>query len=203
MTPDASSDFTVLPSPDLDRAAKACPLLETEKAKGEWISCCSRRFFPLAKRIAGNDDLAMDVLQISWIKVLQATNVGLGGPKACPWVAAVVANSAKDALRRQNRRREVSLAPFQDPSVGPTAETRVQEQEMLQLLREMVAVLPEIYRQIVELRLDEHLSTEEAAERLGIPRSTAASRLHRAVKMLNKSITARIEGEESAGDPTA
>lgn len=198
MPPDASSDFIVLPSPDMDRAAKACPLLETEKAKGEWISCCSRRFFPLAKRIAGDDDLAMDVLQISWIKVLQAANVGLGGPKACPWVAAVVANSAKDALRRKNRRREVSLDLVQGPTVGPTAETQAQEQEMLQLLREMVAVLPEIYRQMVELRLDEHLSTEEAAERLGIPRSTAASRLHRAVKMLNKRITARLEGEEGA-----
>lgn len=202
MTSDASSDFTVLPSPTLDRAAKACPLLETEKAKGEWISCCTRRFFPLARRIAGDDDLAMDVLQVSWIKVLQAANVGLGGPKACPWVAAVVANSAKDALRRQNRRREVSLDLRGDPAVRPTAESRAYEQEMLQLLREMVAVLPEIYRQIVELRLDEHLSTEEAAERLGIPRSTAASRLHRAVKMLNKRITDKIEGDATASDAT-
>lgn len=200
MTPDASSDFTVLPNSDMDRAAKACPLLETEKAKGEWIDCCSRRFFPLARRIAGNDDLAMDVLQVSWIKVLQAANVGLGGPTACPWVAAVVANSAKDALRRQNRRREVSLEVLGDPAVRPTAEARAHEQEMLQLLREMVAVLPEIYRQVVELRLDEHLSTEEAAERLGIPRSTAASRLHRAVKMLNKRIADRLEGEDTAGD---
>lgn len=177
-------------------------MLETEKAKGEWIDCCSRRFFPLARRIAGNDDLAMDVLQVSWIKVLQAANVGLGGPKACPWVAAVVANSAKDALRRQNRRREVSLDLRGDPAVRPTAESRAYEQEMLQLLREMVAVLPEIYRQIVELRLDEHLSTEEAAERLGIPRSTAASRLHRAVKMLNKRITDKIEGDATASDAT-
>lgn len=200
---DADTDFPILSNPDLDRAVEACPLLETERAKGEWISCCSRRFFPLARRIAGDDDLALDVLQVSLIKILQAVNVRLGGATACPWVASVVANSAKDALRKQRRQREVSLEVLGEPAVGPTVESRIHEQQMLRLLREVVVVLPEIYRQVVELRLEKHLSTAEAAERLGIPRSTAASRLHRAVKMINKRITDRIEGNETDSDAMA
>ncbi len=55
-----SGDFHVLPTPKLKQAAKDCPLLERD---GEaWIACCSRRFFPLAKRVAGDDNLAEDVL---------------------------------------------------------------------------------------------------------------------------------------------
>ena len=64
MTPD---DFHVLPTPKLKRAAKDCSLLEDD-LEG-WIVCCSRRFFPIASRINGDDGLAEDVLQTSWIKI--------------------------------------------------------------------------------------------------------------------------------------
>ena len=60
--------FHVLPTPKLKQAAMDCPLLECDSEA--WIACCSRRFFPLAKRIAGDDSLAEDVLQASWIKIL-------------------------------------------------------------------------------------------------------------------------------------
>ena len=58
-------EFKVIPSPPIKEAVQRCPLLETEKARGEWVECCSQRFFPLARRIAGDNDLAMDVLQTS------------------------------------------------------------------------------------------------------------------------------------------
>ena len=43
-------EFHLLPTPELKQAAKDCPLLEGNSEA--WIVCCSRRFFPLAKRIA-------------------------------------------------------------------------------------------------------------------------------------------------------
>ena len=65
-----ADDFHVLPTLELKQAAKDCPLLEGDLEA--WIVCCSRRFFPLARRIAGDDSLAEDVLQTSWIKILQS-----------------------------------------------------------------------------------------------------------------------------------
>ena len=62
----------ILNRPALKRAAGECPLLEGDQEK--WIACCSERFFPLAKRIAGDDSLAEDALQDSWIKIMQAVN---------------------------------------------------------------------------------------------------------------------------------
>ena len=63
----------------------------------EWIVCCSQRFFPMARRIARDDRLAEDALQVSWIKILQSINdLYFDGLKACPWVSRIVVNSAKN-----------------------------------------------------------------------------------------------------------
>ena len=90
-----SGDFHVLTTPKLKQAAQDCLLLERDI--GAWIACCSHRFLPLDKRIAGDDSLAEDVLQTSWVKILQFINHAcFDGPKACPWGHRIVTNTARD-----------------------------------------------------------------------------------------------------------
>ena len=170
------------------RAAGVCALLEGDQEK--WITCCSERFFPLAKRIAGDDLLAEDVLQESWIKILQAVNHAcFNGPKACPWVSTIVANAARDVRRRRLRHNEVPLSGMKDPGRSP--EALVQERQLLVLLREVVSRLPETYRQVVELRLQQGFSTDQTAKRLQISSSQVKTRLSRAVRMIQRRIDAR------------
>ena len=115
-----SGNFHVLPTPKLKQAAKDCLLLERDSEA--WITCCSRRFFPLAKRIAGDDSLAEDVLQTSWIKILQSINHAcFEGPKACPWVQRIVTNTAKDYHQQKVHRRESPLQDERAPTQGPEA----------------------------------------------------------------------------------
>ena len=184
-----SESLYILPRPALKRSAGECPLLEGNKEG--WIACCSQRFFPLAKRISGDDSLAEDALQVSWIKILQAVNhTCFKGPKACPWVGRIVANAAKD-IRRRFHRDEVPLSEVEDPSRTP--EAVAQEKELLALLREIVSLLPDTYRQVVELRLYQGLSTRQTAQRLHVSRSNVATRLNRAVQMLQRRIDARTQ----------
>ncbi len=191
---DKESDFAIVPTPALERAAQdCCPLLAGDEAREDWIACCSRRFFPLAKRIAEDDDLAREALQVSWIKIFQAANVSLKGPTACPWVASIAANSAKDLRRQQRRRREVPLETVRIRSAGPDLEAMVQERQLLTLLHEMIEMLPDTYRRVVELRLQEGFSTKQTARHLGISRSNVTTRLNRAVRMLKRSIKSRME----------
>ena len=164
--------------------------MDDDKAKGTWIACCSRRFAPLARRIVGDDDLALDALQTSWTKILQAANASLGGPAACPWVATIVANSARDVRRQRLRRGEVPL-----PQAGEM--DSAQERQMLSLLREMVAMLPGVHRQILELRVYQDLSAEETAARPRISCSNVNTRMNRAVKLLKRRIDARINKKKS------
>ena len=178
----------ILPRPALKRIAGECALLEGNKE--EWIACCSRRFFPLAKRISGDDSLAEDALQVSWIKILQNINhTYFSGPKACPWVSTIVANAAKDVRRQRLRRGEALLSEVEDP--GRTPEALAQENQLLALLQEMIFLLPDTYRQVVELRLNQGLSTGQTAQRLHVSRSSVTTRLNRAVRMLQLRIDAR------------
>ncbi len=51
-------------------------------------------------------------------------------------------------------------------------------------LRDMIRALPEHYRQVLEMRLVEELSTAETAQALGVPVSTVTTRLQRGKEML-------------------
>ncbi len=183
-----SDDFHVLPTPALERAATGCALLEGDPEA--WIVCCSSRFFPLARRIAGDDGLAEDVLQISWIKILQAINhARFNGPKACPWVHRVVTNTARDVRYQQARRSEVFLR--EEAASNPSSEALVQEKELRALLREMIQLLPDTYRRVFEMRLYQGFSNQEIAASLHISRSSVTTRLNRAVNLLKRRLEAR------------
>ena len=186
--------LNILPNPMLKPEVTDCPLLEGNIEN--WIVCCSRRFFPLARRIAGEDHLAEDVLQASWIKVLQSINHAyFDGPTACPWVGKIVANTAKNMNRQ--RRREVPF--FEVPSSARTPEALAQEKQLFSLLREMISLLPEIYRQVIELRVVEGLDTQQTADLLHVSQRNVRTRLHRAVTKLQQSLRARLTPSSQSG----
>ncbi len=180
----------VLSDPAPKQNTRGCALIEGNKE--DWIACCSHRFFPLARRIARDDSLAEDALQISWIKILQSVNHAyFNGPKACPWVSRIVANSARDVRRQRHRRSEIPISETEAPGRNP--EELTAEKELLALLREMVSLLPDTYRQVIELRVYAGFSTRQTAELLHVSRSNVTTRLHRAVKFLQRRIDARMQ----------
>lgn len=191
-------DFHILPTPKLKQAAKDCPLLEGN-LEG-WIICCSRRFFPLARGIVGDNSLAEDVLQTSWIKILQSINHAcFEGPKACPWVHKIVANTAENVRRERKQRGEVASREEVDLHPGP--EALAQEKEMLALLAEMIQMLPGTYRQILDLRLYQGLSTRQTAERLHVSRTAVSTRLSRAVRPLKGRLDVRLRSLSAENSP--
>ena len=50
-------------APPLEEAVR-CPLLDRDPEA--WLRCCTARFLPVARRVAGNDATARDALQESW-----------------------------------------------------------------------------------------------------------------------------------------
>ena len=191
--------LNVLPNPALKPKVTDCPLLEGNME--EWIVCCSRRFFPLARRIARDDSLAEDALQISWIKILQSiSHAYFDGPKGCPWVATIVANAARDEVRQRGRRKEVAFIEGKSPVRTP--EKLAQERQLHALLHEMVRLLPDTYRQVIELRVYEGFSTQQAADLLHVSRSNVSTRLNRAVKLLQQRLDARLQPPPHGGSRT-
>ncbi len=180
----------ILPSSALARVSRACPLLEEQSDREAWVACCSRRYLPLAKRLAADNALAEDILQESWVRILEHVCEYRGDSPACSWVRAIVHNCALDRGRELRTAGGVPCAGLEDPSLGPAA--RAEQRQLLVLLREMVAALPAAYRGVCELRYGQDLSNAETARRLGISPSNVATRLARDVGMLRSRLDARL-----------
>lgn len=68
-----------------------------------------------------------------------------------------------------------------------------QEKELIVLLREMIKLLPDTYRQVLELRVYQDLSSQQTAERLHVSRSSVSTHLNRAVNLLKSRLDSRTQ----------
>ena len=140
------------------------------------ISAAHAVFCPSPSGSPGDDGLAEDVLQTSWIKILQFINHACcDGPTACPWVHRIVTNTAKDFHGKQVRRREDPLQDQRTPTRDP--EALAQERKLLALLREMIDLLPGTYRQVIKLRFFQGFSNKEISRRFHVSRGNVAVRM--------------------------
>ena len=175
---------------DTARTARYCPLLQDQSDREAWVACCTRRFLPLARRIAANNEVAEDVLQESWIRVLMHVCEYRGGPPACGWVRSIVHNCALDINQRDKSLATELDANRRNPSLDP--EALASERELLQLIRAIIGSLPAAYQDVLEMRYGQGLSSSEAARNLGISTSNVSTRLNRAVKLLKQRLDARM-----------
>src|ERR1019366_3943480 len=98
------------------------------------------------------------------------------------WLRRVTANRCIDEARRRQRRPEIQLEEMPDPAApAPAADPLVSD-----LLRRLVASLPEKARMMVVLRYQEDLDPEDIASVMNVPLNTVKSQLQRALTMLRQ-----------------
>jgi RNA polymerase sigma-70 factor, ECF subfamily len=145
------------------------------------------RLYALALRVTRDASLAADAVQEAFVSALEHVDEFRGEARLGTWLHRIVFTKSIDLLRR--RGREVPLpdteaAPGRDDVPGP-AWARPPDELLLglearQALERAVGELSPVQRAVFELREVEGRSTEEAAEILGIPATTARVYLHRA-----------------------
>ena len=194
------SDHT-LPPPDSDEDLLARLRDGERDVLGALIRRYERELFGYLRRYLGDDDLADDVFQNTFLQVfLKIQQYELGRP-ARPWLYAIATNQAIDALRRRNRRvadrpAETVSAPDEDgeprplfellPAPGDAPPDAADRTEQREQVRAAVARLPELLRQAVILVYFQGLKYQDAAEILDIPVGTVKSRLHAALMKLTE-----------------
>ena len=129
----------------------------------------------LAFRLLGDRERMDDVLQEAYARAFRALPRFRGGSAIGTWLYRIVYNACLDELRRSGARREVSLDEWRERGSSRT----VGVEERLDL-EAALAALPVELRAVVLLVDADELSYHEAAEVLGIPAGTVASRLSRA-----------------------
>ena len=167
---------------------------------GPLVRRYERELFGYLRRYVGDDDLAEDVFQNTFVQVFVKIAQYEPGRPARPWLYAIATNQAIDALRRKNRRADQRadsvVVPDEDgvgrplfelmasPDTGPVDDADRKEQR--QLVREAVDRLPDLLRQVVLLTYFQGMKYRDAADVLGIPVGTVKSRLHAALTKLTE-----------------
>lgn len=153
----------------------------SREAQQRLYECCHQRVYRLLVRMVGMDD-ADDLLQQVFLQVFRTLKQFSGQSRFETWLYRVSVNESLQHLRKQRRRRCVSLeSDFMDRQ--PDQERDYDHKELME--RALSRLEPEL-RSLFLLREVEEQSYAEIAAALQIPEGTVASRLSRARQLLKQ-----------------
>ncbi len=155
------------------------------------------RLFRYLVRLVGDEAVAEDVFQQTWLQAAERISRYDGARPFAPWLFTVARNLALDQLRRRHP-ESLDELPETDAPVSAAAdplERAVARQQGSRLLA-AVATLAPLDREVLSLRFEEDLALPEMAERLSVPLPTAKARLYRALSRLRGALLARAPAEQ-------
>jgi RNA polymerase sigma-70 factor (ECF subfamily) len=143
--------------------------------------------------LLGRRDEVDDLVQETWVRVLERGRSYDGRSRFEPWLFAIARNLTIDHMRK---RKTWSFAADLDPeddenqvprspaSNDPSPFVIAARTEDAQRLAQSMQTLDFIYREVLVLRFQEDLSLQEVATVVGAPVSTVASRIYRGLQTL-------------------
>jgi RNA polymerase sigma-70 factor (ECF subfamily) len=205
----ANSDAVPLSDPDLEvvRRAQAGDFTAFEELVGRFQD----RVYALALRIVGEPHDAEDVVQQTFLSLIEHLRDFRGDSVVVGWVLRIAANHALKILRKRRGLRTVPLATASEPEEGyadlphpdfvaPWREDPADlaaRREVRELIEAALQKLDEKYRVVFVLRDIEGFSIRETAETLGLTESAVKVRLLRARLALRERLT-QVLGDEAA-----
>ncbi|PKB71188.1 MAG: hypothetical protein BZY87_06880 [SAR202 cluster bacterium Io17-Chloro-G6] len=163
---------------------------DLERQFTEIVEQYSDLAYSVAFRMLRNAEDAEDAVQEAYISALKALPNFKGQSKLSTWLYRIVVNACLMKIRKdKSRAKYLSEKSFDDAIVYDwknDPEEAAVNSELRSMLESGLDLLSPDLRAAVVLRDIQGLSTEEAAEALGISIASLKSRLHRARIMLRK-----------------
>jgi RNA polymerase sigma-70 factor (ECF subfamily) len=155
--------------------------------------------------LLGRRDSVDDLVQETWLRVLERGGSYNGRSRFEPWLFAIARNLTMDHLRKRrifslDSSPDSSDHPEQDrkplylASTAPSPFELAARTEDAQRLALTLETLEPIYREALVLRFQEDLSLQEMATVIGVPLTTVSSRIYRGLAALR----AQLEGAQHA-----
>lgn len=181
-----------------------------QRACRDLVQRYARQVYNVALRLTGHPDEAEDVLQETFINACRNATRFEGRSSLSTWLYRIATNNGLMRLRR----RQVPTIPLEVSSEDETLDFRPQQlhdwrwdpeavvltEELRQVMDAAIASLPESLRTAFVLRDLEGLSTQEAAEVLGISPGALKVRLHRARLLLRERLAEYFKESPANGE---
>ncbi|MEZ5962333.1 MAG: sigma-70 family RNA polymerase sigma factor [Planctomycetota bacterium] len=179
---------------------------EAERGLRELERRYERKVYHFVLGLLRDTHLATDVTAEVFEKVFLKTSLYQPGTNFRAWLFEVARNQALSALRLQRRTpKPVSSLAQAMPGLeededwlaavadDPTHHRTAEEREFMTAFRVAVAELPDNYRLVFELCVQQGLSYEVAARKVKIPVGTVAIRIMRARQRLFRALSRHVD----------
>lgn len=160
-----------------------------ERAFGQLMRRYKERLFRIIRRLTGDDEAALDVLQESFVAMWRA--IGRLDPERpfLAWATRITINKARDWRRRERVRQAIRMflpveAAARQPDTAPLADRKLAATRDADRVAVALAQVPAHLREALVLTAIEGMSYAEAADVLGITRKAVETRIARARAML-------------------
>ena len=148
------------------------------------------------RMMVGDDDVAADIAQETFIKALRVIDEGryTDSGKFLSWIMRIAHNKALDYFRSQKSNNSVSESSAGYNVLGTmkyadkSVEDSMISDQISADIRALVELLPDEQREVVKLRYYSDLSFKEIAEQTGVSINTALGRMRYALINLRKMI---------------
>jgi RNA polymerase sigma-70 factor, ECF subfamily len=168
-----------------------------ERAFAELVTRYQTAVYNLAYRMLGDAGEAEDAAQEVFLRIYRRLATYDADHRFSTWVLSIASHYCIDLLRR----KRPWLVPLENISNWMRARTRGPEAaalavEQQDIVRSLLAKLPEHYRLVLLLRYWHDLGYEEIAQVVDLPVSTIKARLHRA----RNALAALVNGDGGLAD---
>ena len=147
--------------------------------------------------LTGSRDLAEDLFQETWMRVLTRGTQYNGAARFDTWLFTIARNLMIDTRRKRTMASLEEMCEvdgedraYEIPSVEPTPLDLYQIRENGQRVTAALLTLDPLHREVLVLRFHEELSLEEIAQVTRAPLSTVKSRLYRGLAALKPRVVA-------------
>jgi RNA polymerase sigma-70 factor, ECF subfamily len=155
--------------------------------------------------LTGNRELAEDLFQETWMRVLLRGGQYNGNARFDTWLFTIARNLVIDFRRKRTMasleeicERAEDERPFEIASDEPTPLETYQTYENGKRVAEVLLTLDPLHREVLVLRFHEELSLEEIAQVTRAPLSTVKSRLYRGLAALKPRVMASERPQEAS-----
>jgi RNA polymerase sigma-70 factor (ECF subfamily) len=164
-----------------------------QRAYIELVKRYKDRLLNFVYRYLSSFEQSQDVVQDTLMKLYTSAHMYREIAKFSTWIFTIAANLAKSELRRQKRRRVISIhtmgydnKEYEIPSEDYSPERETTSNYGEKQIQEAIDTLPDQFKTVIILREVQQLSYEEISQILGISIGTVKSRINRGRLRLQK-----------------
>ena len=140
--------------------------------------------FAFIVRMVNSYDIAEEIFQETWVRVIRHINSFRGEAKFSTWLFQIARNVYRDALRKNKGWSYISIEETDELTCEPAADSA--DSIEMEDVRNIVAGLPLKMKEVIVLRYYHDLSIREISEVLGCSEGTVKSRTFRALGIIRR-----------------